>query len=216
MTNPAKSRLLFGLVACWLAILTTRWVMSGPEHSLLHINSTPRMEAKVGQDEFRVKSPIRRRHDIRSNSAKNIFSMSDGQQKPLRSVQSRASSARANLPTVPVPRPLIAPPSLPPSPQVPSLDELAAAAARQLEESLIRQAKDSMAQYRYLGYVYRSGSNQAFLGKGNEIHILQEGDILEGRFLVGAINATNVILREGKTNVEGLIELDKEQSAKPL
>lgn len=214
MTARGKSGLLCGLLGCWALLLVLRWMMSSPESVSAHFNPVPQTEVKVGEDDFAVKIPMPQGRDARSNPMKNIFAMSDWQERPPRNAQSRGATAKSNLPAVPSTPEVVIPP--PPMPSMPSLDELAAQAARQLQENLIKQTKDLMAQYRYLGYVYRAGRNQAFLGKGNEIYILKEGDILDGRFLVRSIKATSVMLHEGRTNVEGWVELDKDQSIRPL
>jgi hypothetical protein len=70
-----------------------------------------------------------------------------------------------------------------------------------------------MGQYRYLEYVNQNGVNKAFLGKGREIYILQEGDTLEGKFQVSLIQATIVKLFDATSKLETTLKITKEESS---
>ena len=76
----------------------------------------------------------------------------------------------------------------------PTPEELAAEAARQ-----------ELTQFRYLGYLSRNGRDEAFLSKGQELHIVRTGQLIEQRILVKAITPTGVILQESRSQVEQTI-----------
>ena len=97
----------------------------------------------------------------------------------------------------------------------PTGEELAAIAAKQQREFLLQQVREQLAQFRYVGYAERNGRQQAFVGKENQIFILQQGDKLEDRFVVATIDRTAVTLREGQTKLEGRIELTKDPQVGP-
>ncbi len=67
-----------------------------------------------------------------------------------------------------------------------------------------------MAQYRYLGYVNQNGVQKAFLGKGPEIYILRQGDMLDGQFVVESIDAMTVTITESTSKLETILTLKKE------
>jgi len=110
----------------------------------------------------------------------------------------------------------VAPPA-PAAPAPPSPEELArqqealaAQAAQQQQEQLQRQQlEQQMGQYRYLGYGNQNGVQKAFLGQGRDIHILRQGDRLDGQFVVVAIDATTVKIAESTTKLETVFTLKK-------
>lgn len=63
-----------------------------------------------------------------------------------------------------------------------------------------------------LGYVNQNGIQKAFLGKGREIHILRQGDRLEGKFQVALIEATSVKLLDADSKLETILKLKKEET----
>lgn len=111
----------------------------------------------------------------------------------------------------------IDPPASPPPPSPEELarqqEALAAQQAAQQEELRRRQLQEQMAQYRYLGYVSQQGVSKAFLGKGKEIYIMQQGDTLDGKFLVASIDAATVKLQTADAALETIIKLKKEENA---
>lgn len=109
--------------------------------------------------------------------------------------------------------PPVAAPVAPPAPPMPSPEELAEQAARRQQELKRRQLQELMAQYRYLGYLTREGAQKAFLGKGQEIYILREGETVDGQFVIAAIDATRVKLLERTLNLETILLLKKEGGA---
>ncbi len=216
MTQRAKYFLFGGCVALWVLLLAMRWVTGeSPQEVPLRFQSgqKPVAVAVGGQDAdgLGVKPVKAQGQQVPAGPKKNIFAM--GRAVAPESAK-KISVVKRSAPPVPAPPPFVVPP--PPSvPAGPTPEELAAIAARQQHELRSRQVREQMAQYRYLGYADRDGRQQAFLGKGTEIYILQRGDQLDGRFLVASINPTVVVLREGVTNLEARIELKKDSSANP-
>lgn len=100
-------------------------------------------------------------------------------------------------------------------PPGPALEELAAQAARQQEELNLKQMREQMGQYRYLGYLNQQGVQKGFVGKGKDIYIIRKGDKLDGKFLVASVDPTIVKLKEPATNIEASIELKKEGDLGP-
>ena len=114
-------------------------------------------------------------------------------------------------PQLPPPPP---PPPAPPPPPPPSPEEIAAAQARQQREQALQQARQLMAQYRYLGYLTEGGGHRAFLGKDRELYVVAVGELVEGRLRVKALDANSVKLMDLKTSLEAVIPLTKD-GAKP-
>lgn len=108
----------------------------------------------------------------------------------------------------------------PPTPPPPTPEELArqqaalaAQAVQQQEELRRKQLQEQMGQYRYLGYVNQNGVQKAFLGKGREIYIIREGDVLDGKFQVTLIEATSVKLFDADLKLEQTLKLKKEEAS---
>jgi hypothetical protein len=87
---------------------------------------------------------------------------------------------------------------------------LAEQAARQQAELTLKQVREQMGQYRYLGYLSQQGVQKAFVGKGKEIYIIRKGDKLDGKFFVASIDPTTVKLKEPTTSLETSLDLTKE------
>lgn len=222
MTQRAKYLLFGGCAALWVLLLVMRWMTEEPPQEVpLRFQSgqslaeVPAMEKSA--DGLMIKPFKAQGQTTPAGPQKNIFAMGQAvtpeSAKKIHVVKRSAPPVPAPAPVVVVPPPPVAPP--PPIPAGPTPEELAAIAARQQHELLSRQAREQMAQYRYLGYADRDGHQQAFLGKGTEIYILQRGDQLDGKFLVASIDPTVVVLREGITNLETRIELKKNTSLGP-
>jgi hypothetical protein len=75
------------------------------------------------------------------------------------------------------------------------------------EELALQAGRQELVQYRYLGYLTRNGISEAFLAKGNVLHIAKIGDTIEQRVLVKAISPAGVILQETGTHVEETVGL---------
>ncbi len=225
MTQRAKYLLLGGGVVLWVMLLVLRWMGEEPPQEVplrFQTGQKPAALAMGGQDAdgLAVKPFKAQGQGTPAAPRKNIFAMG---QTVAPAGERHAQIAKRQLPPpVPAPPPVVVPPPLPvapppppPIPTGPTPEELAAIAERQQRELLARQAREQMAQYRYLGYADRDGHQQAFLGKGTEIYILQLGDRLDGKFLVAVIDPTVVVLRESVTNLEARIEMKKVSSTNP-
>jgi hypothetical protein len=224
MTQRVKYILLGSCVALWAMLLVLRWMGEEPPQEVpLRFQTGQKPAALVmgGQDADGLAVKPFKAQGLGTSAAprKNIFAM---RQTVAPDDERHAQIAKRQLPPpvpasppVEVPPPPVAPPPPPPIPAGPTPEELAAMAERQQRELLARQAREQMAQYRYLGYADRDGHQQAFLGKGTEIYILQRGDRLDGKFLVAVIDPTVVVLRESVTNLEARIEMKKISSINP-
>ena len=73
------------------------------------------------------------------------------------------------------------------------------------EELALQAARQELAQFRYLGYLNRSGRDEAFLGKGNTLHIAKTGETIEQRILVKTITPSGVMLQETSSKAEQLV-----------
>jgi hypothetical protein len=119
-----------------------------------------------------------------------------------------------NIPPAPLPLVVAAVP--PPAPPGPTPEELAEQATRQQAELNLKQVREQMGQYRYLGYLSQQGVQKAFVGKGKDIYIIRKGDTLDGKFLVASIDPTTVKLREPSTSLETSLDLKKDSALGPL
>lgn len=142
---------------------------------------------------------------------KNIFAPLPGSEK-----QAHKRPKRVRPPTPSTRRPITTPPSAPavyvppalrPAPPPPSPEEVAAQQLRLQREAAEQQARQSMAQYRYLGYLAEQGEVRAFLGKGQDLYIVRAGDLLEGQIHVTTIDAAGLMLRDALSSVERLLAL---------
>jgi hypothetical protein len=118
-------------------------------------------------------------------------------------------------PTISAPTPSEVVPVVPAAPPGPTPEELAEQAARQQEELNLRQLREQMGQYRYLGYLSQQGVEKAFVGKGKDISIIRKGDKLDGKFLVASIDPTSVKLKEPITSLETSLALTKAGGSGP-
>lgn len=158
-----------------------------------------------------LQPPVR---ELPGTPAKNIFAattLARARSSPARAAalqpkqQASAAATPVRASRVPAARP-------PPSPEelARQQEALAAQAARQQEELQRQRLQQQMAQYRYLGYVNQNGIQKAFLGKGHDIHILRQGDTLDGQFVVVSMDATTVKIAESASKREVVLTLTKE------
>ena len=161
-----------------------------------------RSAALAGQPVLKVNLELlaenRQRAEKAVVSPKNIFAplqTEEAQPKVARATPRRKTpmppTAKSSLPAM-MPGMPVAPPAPPP----PTPEELAKQAARQ-----------ELAQYRYLGYLIRSGREEAFLSKGKDLHIVTRGETIESRVLVKAITPSGVTLEEIPSHVEQVVAL---------
>src|SRR5207253_9889405 len=73
------------------------------------------------------------------------------------------------------------------------------------EELAVQAGRQELAQFRYLGYLSRGGRDEAFLAKGNALHIAKTGETIDQRILVKAISPSGVMLQETPTKTEQLV-----------
>ena len=73
------------------------------------------------------------------------------------------------------------------------------------EELALQAGRQELAQFRYLGYLSRGGRDEAFLAKGNTLHIAKTGETIEQRILVKAISPSGVMLQETSSKAEQLV-----------
>jgi hypothetical protein len=214
MTRRAKVLVLILLLMVWGGLMF--WVLSDrsePQRAPLKYVSgqvadrevvrSAGLPAPAAQPGLRVNLELlaanRQRAEKAVVSPKNIFA-------PLQTEEAAAKVAHATPRRIQPPMPPIAnpglppmpsgPPGIPPPPPPPSPEEMAKQAARQ-----------ELSQYRYLGYLSRSGRDEAFLSKGKDLHIVARGETIESRVLVKAITPNGVTLEEIPSHVEQVISL---------
>ncbi len=99
-----------------------------------------------------------------------------------------------------------------PVPPVVSPEELAAQQEEQQREAAIQQARQRMAQYRFLGYLAEAGAHRAFLANGPDLYIVTLGDTVEAQIQVTAIDQATVKLTDTPTHVETSLSLVKDSA----
>lgn len=220
MTARTKPVVLCGLLSVLLALIGVRWMTETPPQEVpLRFKSGPRPDVTPNQrgqsDEYAVLPMKLLEDDLPVTPKHNLF-------VPMERLQltavARTISARKPAKSTAAPPPLVPPQvqvPVPPPPPQPSSEELAAVAAQQQKEALVRQLREQMGQYRYLGYLQQDGRQRAFLGRGTDIFIIHQGDTLEGKFVVAGIEATAVILKERQNELEARLELKKDPSLGP-
>lgn len=167
-------------------------------------------QAPFGLDVKSLETPARK---AAAKPARNIF-VAGAQALSVESPPPRVAATKKKPMVMPIVEVAVAPPPLPPDPPAPppgpTAEELAAQAAAQERELKLKQLKEQMSQYRYLGYVSHDGDSKAFLGKGHEIFIIRQGDKLDGKFLVASVEPASVKIRETESSLETTIQLKKE------
>lgn len=214
MTQRVQYLVAGGLAILWMTVLVMQWMLEEPPQQVplqFRTGHQPFQRAALAsqEDDLAVKPFTVKREEEPNRPHKNIFVMSQDRIDGTPITQRRASVKSAKNPL------LLELSSAPPSPPMPTPAELAAMAAQQQRERVLQQVREQMAQFRYVGYTERGGRQQAFVGRDNQIFILQQGDTLEEKFVVATIDQTAVTLREVLTKLEGRIELKKESSAGP-
>ncbi|MBL8075573.1 MAG: hypothetical protein JNL29_14490 [Nitrospira sp.] len=209
MTARKKWMGFSGLLAVWVAMVYVNvlTVQSQQEVPLTYTSgSVARTKSANGTtDRWEVRSlkpPVR---DLPVTPTRNLFAgttVSHPQNTEAR-IAARKRKPPAMVAEVP------ATPPAPVTPPPPSPEEL----AKQQEALRLQQLREQMAQYRYLGYVNQNGVQKAFLGKGRELYILQEGETLDGKFQVVLIEATSVKLLDTDSKLEQTLKLKKEDSS---
>lgn len=215
MTQRTHSILAGGIALLWVSVVVMQRMFEEPPQQVplqFKTGQRPVQQAALASpgDDLTVKPFTVKGEEEPNRPHKNIFVMvptSSHEAVNGGSIRARVVARQMN-PDPP-------PPVVAALPTGPTDEELAAIAARQQREQLLQQVREQLAQFRYVGYVERDGHQQAFLGKDNQIFILQQGDKLENRFIVAAVDRIAVTLREGETKLEGRIELTKDPQTGP-
>lgn len=207
MTAPRQRYLMLGLGGVWCVVILMRlFTAEAPQEvPLTFVSGKPAAttRAAVGAaDPWQVTRVSLHAQEIPEGPKKNIFA-------PLgESTAVGATTVVAKrVKRQPFPVVAVVAPVVPPGP---TPEELAEQAARQQEELKLKQVREQMGQYRYLGYLNQQGVHKAFVGKGTDIYIIRTGDTLDGKFLVASIDPTSVKLKEPTTNLETSLALTKD------
>ncbi|MGH7260366.1 MAG: hypothetical protein ACREI9_06755 [Nitrospiraceae bacterium] len=219
MTKRAQILLCITLLLLWAGVIAVRVLTEpAPQRVPLKFVSGQTLAREALREDSpapAVKEPrLAATAQVVFKTPKNIFAPLDTRTDEAREAEARARLLAARKRTE---QAVAAAPS--PSPPPPSPEELAAREAqrqaelaRQQKEQAIQQARKTMGQYRFLGYLTQNGSPQAFLGKGNDIFIVRAGETIEGKIQVKSIDAAAVKLLEQITSTETSLPLTKEGS----
>ena len=210
MTDASKKYLLWGFAGLWAVLLAFRF-MSSQEPQEVPLKFTSRGQNAKGNKSvatvgLQVKSLHVSTEETVAMPKRNIFAAGHA-----------ALVVEGPTPPVVAKRKKAAPPPIevaevqaPPPPPGPTPEELAEKAAREQQELKLKQLKEQMGQYRYIGFVTQDGDRKAFLGKGHEIYIIRQGDKLDGKFVVATVEAASVKIREADSALETTIQLKKD------
>lgn len=211
MRTPKIQRyVLFALGGLLLCVLAFRLTGDEPPREV-PLKFTSKLNVTKAQSAFGldVKSLETPARTGAAKPARNIF-VAGAQALSVESPAPRLVARKKTPVVAPVVEAAIAPPPPAPDPPGPTPEELATQAAAQERELKLKQLKEQMSQYRYLGYVSHDGDSKAFLGKGHEIYIIRQGDKLDGKFVVAVVEPASVKIRETESSLETTIQLKKE------
>ena len=207
MSAPRQRYLLMGLGGVWCVIILMRiFTAQAPQElPLTFVSGKPAATTRMAvgaSDPWQVTRVSMHADEVPDGPKKNIFAPL-GESMAIEATTHAAKRVkRTPTPVVAVVAPVV--------PAGPTPEELAEQAARQQEELKLKQVREQMSQYRYLGYLNQQGVHKAFVGKGNDIYIIRTGDKLDGKFLVSAIDPMSVTLKEPITSLETSLDLTKE------
>jgi len=217
MRDRGKAGLLAGLLVVWvISFVFVYFDQEEPQRAPLKFktgNPVAKDAAKQASGIPKIVRPTQKGRLATFMEPKNIFAALEHRLE--RKVAAKPSARRRIVvvsdgpmqgPQLPPPPP---PPAQPPPPP-PSPEEIAAAQARQQREQALQQARQLMAQYRYLGYLTEGGGHRAFLGKDRELFVVAVGELVEGRLRVKELDASSVKLMDLKTSLEAVIPLTKD------
>jgi hypothetical protein len=230
MNASLQRYLLLGLGAIWCVLILTRFLTAeeSQEVPLTFVSGKPAAKtgAAIGApNPWQVKQVKIQAREIPAAPKKNIFAPL-GESTVVGATATLAKRAKQAASAVSPQEVAAVAPVIPPGPtpeelaaqavrQQEQLAEQAAQAARQQEELMLKQVREQMGQYRYLGYLNQQGVHKAFVGKGKDIYILRKGDKLDGKFVVASIDPITVKLREPTTSLETSLDLTKEGDQGP-
>lgn len=87
---------------------------------------------------------------------------------------------------------------------------MAEQAGRIARERRQKQLTEYYAQYRLLGVADRDGVKHAFIGKGTDIYIVRQGDMLGDMFLVSLVEESGVKISDVEYHLEYTLQLKTE------
>jgi hypothetical protein len=225
MSSSLQRYLLLGLGAIWCVLILTRILTAeeSQEAPLTFVSGKPAAttRAAIGVlDPWQVKQVTMQAREIPAAPKKNIFApLGESTVVGTNTIMAKRSTRAPSAP--PLQEVAAVAPVAPAGPtpeeqaeqaarQQEQLAQQAAQAARQQEELMLKQVREQMGQYRYLGYLNQQGVHKAFVGKGKDIYILRKGDKLDGKFFVASIDPVSVKLKEPTTSLETSLDLTKE------
>lgn len=215
MTPQMKWLALGALVVLWIGLVYV-YVIDVPspvevplkyQSGLTVARSAPTHEAEM----WDVKSLKVQARELPVTPKRNIFGAVGIAGVSGPHVTRAAQHKTPSRPTATVPAASSPPPPPTPEELARQQEMLAAQVAQQQEQLRRRQLQEQMGQYRYLRYVNQNGVQKAFLGKGREIYILREGEILEGKFQVALIEAMTMKLLDTDSKFETTLKLKKDE-----
>ena len=177
MSRREKTLLLGGVVLILCSLTLSEW---------LQPTDTPSSDSPLQVEESMNHPPFPQsaltlnladsKHSVTLKNPRNIFAPLKDPDAP-REVQVPPERPSPPSPVQPVPSPVSA------QPTGPSPTELAA-----------RHAKEEMQQYKFLGYLTKAGIQQGFLGKGQAIYIVKQGERFKDDLEVKSIGPAAVVL----------------------
>ncbi len=226
MTGPKQWHVLVGLLTVFVGMVVWRQMTIVPPQEVpltFKSGQSAASRNRPGDEEaFALALPRVSHDESPTRLRKNIFASLDAQVQ--REPKRRQRTVQGTVgPQGPVASPASPPSSIasaelaqpiaPAAPPSPSPEELAAQAERERQALQVKQAREQMAQYRYVGYLNQNGERKGFVGKGHEIYIVRQGDTLDGRFLVATLDANAVTLRDAAQNLETTLQLKSDNSS---
>jgi hypothetical protein len=210
------------LLILWAALIGFRFLTSPePQHVPLKYLSGQR-QAHREEVLLATAVPVVKRlplsrppaSDSRSTSTpRNIFApllLAEGRtgtatRSPSQTAKGQTPQGEAS-PSAP-PRAVYVPAPPPPAPPPPSPEELAAQQERARREHAVQQARQHLAQFRFLGHWTEHGQPTAFLSKGTELFLVRQGEIVEDQIHLARAGDGAVTLHDPATRVERTIPL---------
>jgi hypothetical protein len=178
MNDRSKWAVVGALFCIWIGLLAVRLLTEPePQRAPLKFKSGPRVTRATTMDTTGIPKIVRP-HQTKPLEPPllhhtNIFSPLEMQLDALMAQPRVAKAVKGPWhPKAVVTKELFGPERppvvtvAPPAPAGPSPEELALQQARQQLEQAAAQARQRLAQYRFLGYLTEGGEHRAFLGKG--------------------------------------------------
>ncbi|MCC6964961.1 MAG: hypothetical protein IT391_01585 [Nitrospira sp.] len=207
------------LVIAWILIGAWQWsVLDAPKRVPLS-NISKRDSGPRGLEfasEWALERPSSRIRESPSVPKRNLFAVFAGPKKrsvPSSSIRMKRGEKRLGLGSsaaaVGTTMPVVLQ-GVEPSVRRPPVEDVAAQASRVERDRRQRQLADHYAQYRLLGFADHSGVKQAFIGKGTDIYIVRQGDMLGDMFVVSLIAESGVKVRDIEYGLEQTMQLKPE------